>query len=1088
MRSDDDLADETVELARQLLVAALAAETRRERRRRVRLGTLLEDPNGRELILALTDEVMRIGDRHVQAVRFADTVARYPTRAMGGLDAALLRLGAHLAPRLPQLVMPLVVRRIKAETRGIVLPADDPALAHHIARRTGDGFGLNINPLGEAILSDAEADVRFDTVLGAIDRSDVDYVSAKITSIVANLDVLAFAASIERVSDRLRKLYRAGASTSPATFVNLDMEEYRDLELTLASFMAVLSEPEFLALDAGIVLQAYLPDAHDAARRLGTWASERRAGGGGQIKVRVVKGANLAMELVEAELHGWTPAPYASKAEVDASYKALVETLLCPEWTESIRVGVASHNLFDVAFAFLLGRELNATARMDIEMLEGMAPAQARAVRELIGPVRMYSPVVSDNDFEASIAYLARRLDENTQPDNFLRALFTLEPDSPEFQRQADACRTAIAARRRARATRRRKPNRSACLGAESFRNEPDTDFTDPEVRRRVTEALAVATPASPQRVRTIEAIDSILAATAAAARTPPAVSERQRWLRATAEVMRIERFETLALMAHETGKTAGEGDPEVSEAVDFCTYYAQQAGQLHSLRNAGYDVSERGVVAVIAPWNFPYAIPAGGVAAALAAGNAVVLKPAPEAEAVAAHLARQFWAAGVPGDLLHLVVCDDGPIGQHLVTHPSVDTVVLTGSLATASMFLGWRPDLRLLAETSGKNSLVITASADLDDAVRDLVRSAFGHAGQKCSAASLAIVDASVYDSDHFLPRLGDAVRSLRVGPATDLDTMLGPVITTPSGPLRRALTELDDGESWLVEPRAVAADGELAGRLWSPGVRTGVRDGSWFHRTECFGPVLGVMRADDLDHAIRLQNSTEFGLTGGLHSLDPDEITTWIQRVEVGNAYVNRGTTGAVVQRQPFGGWRRSSVGGGAKAGGPGYVAQFARVTERAEPSLDLVERARASFDAAWRTTFTVDHDPTGLRAERNVLRYRPLGIVAVRHDGQQPEALELLQMAAAVAGVALVASDSRTEADESFAERCIDIDRVRLLVALSPTARTVLHHHNVPIDDSPPVSAGSVEMYRWVREQTISHTLHRHGRLVTEPGRH
>ena len=1082
MRSDDELATETIELARQLLMTALADETRVERRRRERLGTLLEDPNGRELILALTDEVMRIDDRRVQAQRFADTVSRYPTGAMGALDGLLLRVGAKVAPRLPRLVMPLVVRRIEAETRGIVLPADDPALAKHIARRSADGFGLNINPLGEAILSDADADTRLDTLVRTIDRSDVDYVSVKISSIVANLDVLAFDQSVERVSERLRVLYRAGVATSPETFVNLDMEEYRDLELTLATFMAVLSEPEFVAVDAGIVLQAYLPDSHDAARRLGSWASERRADGGGRIKVRVVKGANLAMELVDAELHGWSAAPYGSKADVDASYKALLQALLCPQWADAVRVGVASHNLFDLAFAVLLGRELVATERMDIEMLEGMAPAQARVVLEWIGAARMYSPVVADEDFDASIAYLARRLDENTQPDNFLRALFTLRPDTPEFNRQADACRTAIVARHGVCDQRRRRPTQPAPgVGVTCFENEPDTDFTDPVARRHAIEALADVTTTLPTRVLTVNEIDAIVETAADATRSPVTVAQRQQWLRATADVMRAERFETLASMAHDTGKTIAEGDPEVSEAIDFCTYYAERAEQFEALHTAGFDVSGRGVVAVLAPWNFPYAIPAGGVAAALAAGNAVVLKPAPEAVRVAAHLARQFWAAGVPRELLHLVVCDDGPIGQRLVTHPSVDMVVLTGSLATASMFLQWRPELRLLAETSGKNSLVITASADLDDAIRDLVRSAFGHAGQKCSAASLAIVEASVYDSEHFLPRLRDAVRSLRVGPATDLDTIVGPVISEPSGPLRRALTELDDGEDWLVEPLLLRVDGELAGRLWSPGVRTGVQGGSWFHRTECFGPVLGVMRADDLDHAIRLQNATDFGLTGGLHSLDPDEIETWCRAVQVGNAYVNRGTTGAIVQRQPFGGWRRSSVGGGAKAGGPGYVNQFARITDRATSGDDLIEQGRASFDDAWRTTFGLDHDPSGLRAERNVLRYHSLDTVAVRHDGQQPVALELLRLAAATAGATLVESDAQVESDETFAERAGGADRVRLLVALPSSARAILHDHNVPIDESAPVSAGTVELYRWVREQSISQTMHRHGRL-------
>ena len=274
-------------------------------------------------------------------------------------------------------------------------------------------------------------------------------------------------------------------------------------------------------------------------------------------------------------------------------------------------------------------------------------------------------------------------------------------------------------------------------------------------------------------------------------------------------------------------------------------------------------------------------------------------------------------------------------------MTHPAVDTVVLTGAYATARMFLDWQPRLHLLAETSGKNAIVVTGAADVDLAIRDTIRSAFGHAGQKCSAASLLILTPVVHDGP-FLRRLAEAVRTLRVGWPADPATTMGPLIAPPGPVLRRGLTALDPGESWLVEPACIGGDD----RLWSPGVRLGVRAGSWFHQTECFGPVLGVMRADDLDGAIELQNGTPFGLTGGIHSLDEHEVDRWLRAVRVGNAYVNRHLTGAIVRRQPFGGWKRSSVGGGPKAGGPHYAAAFTR-----PPAAPIdVAAARASYAAA------------------------------------------------------------------------------------------------------------------------------------------
>ena len=1081
-RTDAELADEAVALARRLLASSQRDESRAEARRRERLGALLADEQGRQLIFAMTDEVLRIDEPRLAAARFADVVAAHHTSAVGRLDALLLRAGAVVAPRLPRVVMPLVLRKIKAETHGIVIPADDPEFARHLERRSRDGVRLNVNPLGEAILSDAEADERLRAVLDRIERADVDYVSVKVSAIVANLDALAFEISLDRICERLRTLYRRAEAASPRTFVNLDMEEYRDLELTLQSFMRVLDEPEFAGIDAGIVLQAYLPDSHAALERLGTWAARRHADHGGAVKVRLVKGANLAMESVEADLHGWVPAPYGSKADVDASYKAMLESALRPEWAAGLRLGLASHNLFEIAWALTFGRDRDVLDRIEFEMLEGMAPAQARSVHAAAGQLLMYAPVVADDDFDASIAYLSRRLDENTQPDNFLRSLFTLTPDSPGFDEEADRFRTSVGARHDVFRGRRRAPIDPTA--GDGFENEPDSDMTMPEVRDGFIDALTAPPRPGIDLLDATEQIDEVIATARPAA--VDGLDERRRWLLAAADLMSTERARTIGLMAHHVAKTMHEGDPEVSEAIDFCRYYATEgSARLHAAIGAGFDVTGRGTIVVVGPWNFPYAIPTGGVAAAIAAGNSVILKPAPEAVVVGAWLADQFWRAGVPRDVLQLVVCEDGPVGRHLVTHAGVDTVVLTGAYDTAAMFLGWRPDLRVLAETSGKDALVITPSADIDQAIADLVRSAFGHAGQKCSAASLGIVIGEVYDDPTFRRRLRDAVTSLRVGAATDPSTMVGPLIAPPTGKLERGLTTLDDGETWLVEPRLVDTPGAAPGTSWSPGIRLGVEAGSWFHQTECFGPVLGLVRADDLDHAIELQNAGEFGLTGGIHSLDHREVEHWLAHVEIGNAYVNRHITGAIVRRQPFGGWKRSSVGGGAKAGGPGYVTQFARISDPSGESIDATT-LRTAMRSVWQRYYCTDHDEAGLVAEANILRYFPLERVEVRHATGSERELTVLRIVSEITGVELGISSADDETDLEFAHRSAAgptrPDRVRLLTDLDAEARRILHRSNIAVDVVAPVTDPMIELQRWVREQAISRTLHRHGRLL------
>ena len=1059
---------------------AVAGATRAERRQLRRLGRLVADPAGRELVQRLTDDVIRIESDHRAARRFADVIAAQPLpRSLSIVDRVLVVVGARLAPRLPGAVMPLVRRRIVSETRGVVLPAEDPKFAAHLAERRRQGIGLLVNPLGESILGDDEARRRVEQVLGRLRRHDVSAVSIKASALVANLDVLDFDRSVDRIAHTLREIYRAALDKRPTGFVNLDMEEYRDLELTVAAFTRVLDETEFADVEAGIVLQAYLPDSHDVLEHIGNWALKRRDRGGAPVKVRLVKGANLAMETVEAELHDWVPAPYPTKADVDASFKLMLESALRPEWADAVRVAVASHNLFDVAWALVLRDRLPTPqrGRLDLEMLEGMAPAQSRAVCKAAGSLLLYAPVVARDQVTSSIAYLSRRLDENTAPENFLRALFTITPGSPEFHEQAERFRRAVAARHSVSTTRRRRAMTPPAAG---FSNEPDTDATEPEARQRLRAAAENATdsPTVPV-IETVEGIDAVVARAKSAQPQWDAlgIAARRNVLAKVAAVFRDERFETVRIMAAEAAKVAREGDPEVSEAIDFASYYATVGADVVEQQLAeGAALRPRGVTVVASPWNFPFAIPSGGVLAALVAGNTVILKPAPEARRTALHIVEQLHRAGVPDDAVQFVACPDNEVGQRLISHPDVASVVLTGSYDTATMFRQWKPTMHLLGETSGKNAIVITQAADLDLAIRDLVRSAFGHAGQKCSAASLAIVEAPLYDDERFMRRLADATRSLVVGVPCDAGSVVGPLIGEPSAKLRRGLTELDAGERWLVEPR------QIDGTLWSPGVRIGVQPGSWYHVTECFGPVLGVMRADSLGHAIELQNATPFGLTGGIQSLDDAEIERWLAAVEVGNVYINRGITGAIVQRQPFGGWKRSSVGCGPKAGGPDYVAEM--LVGSAAP-IDLAA-AEHSYRTAWSEWFGSAHDPSGLLSEHNELRYCRLDGVVLRVGADTPSgAREAARRAADICGTRMVLSDAADESEATLLARLdsLGVERVRLLTDASDMLRAGAWALGIEIDTEPVSVSGRRELRRWMREQAVSRTAHRHGRVAT-----
>ena len=1110
--TDEDRADAAVAIVRDWLVRARSVPTSAAGRR---LAAMVADPEGLAFAVAFVDGVVRPEDARVSARALAHAARRPPAFLPAAMRGALA-VGGRLAPLAPPLAAKAAQRVLRTLVGHLILDARPAQLGRSLTRLRESGVDVNLNLLGEAVLGKAQAKARLEGTRRLLERPDVDYVSLKVSSIVAPYSAWAFDAAAEHIVRTLEPLYEDAARTG--TFINLDMEEYRDLDLTLEVFTRILDQERFLGLTAGIVLQAYLPDSMPAMKRLQEWSAARVARGGSPIKVRVVKGANLSMERVDAEWHGWALATWHEKAESDAHFKRILDYALTPERLANVRIGVAGHNLFDIAHAWLLANDRAATDGVDFEMLLGMADGVGTVVSEDVGRLRLYTPVVAPAEFDVAVAYLVRRLEEVASPQNFLSAAFALDTDPAVFAREEKRFRASVALVSTEVPGRHRGVPMKRAAG---FTNQPDTDPSLPESRawaariaaRAAASELGARTVADSWMATSAE-VDAVLARAESAAQGWRAIgaTRRAEVLDAAADALESSRGDLVEVMMSEAGKTVDQGDPEVSEAVDFARYYAASARALD--RVAGAAPHARPVTVVTPPWNFPVAIPAGSVLAALASGSAVIIKPAPATTRCAAVVVEALWDAGVPRDVLQFVDCDAAAIGRDLVGDPRVDQVILTGAYETAERFRGFRDDLRVLAETSGKNSIIVTPHADLDLAVRDVVASAFGHAGQKCSATSLVILVGSVSQSRRFRDQLVDAVESLNVGPAWNLETQMGPVIAPPTGKLARGLNELGPGERWLVEPRSMDASGSL----WTPGVREGVRPGSDFHRTEFFGPILGIMTAHDLDEAIELQNAVDYGLTAGLHSLDRAEAERWIARVQAGNLYVNRGTTGAIVQRQPFGGWKKSAVGAGAKAGGPHYVAALTdwvdaptasagRPHERAK---DLVNAARSLLERTdgdwltaaatddrhtWEKTYGREHDRAGLTSERNVSRY-----VAARVEiraGRGASQRDILRVACAAAVAApgtcvsvdptvttsvrkAIAAAGLVVLDEdasAWAERVSsgDYPRVRSIGAVEAPAQRA----DIAIFGGCVTSSGLLELFPFVREQAISITAHRFG---------
>ncbi len=985
-------AQKAVFLARLLQERALALQTPQERRQQAELDRMIKCPKDKATLVQMTDQALRskMPRRAVDQLTHILDVQGVP-RFFSTLDRALLKGFQSFGSYLPGVAAPLVKEKMHKETANVVLPAEREMLTAHLAARREEGVRMNVNFLGEAILSEQEAERRLQAYLDALEMPEIEVVSVKISTIYSQISPLAREHTVAAICERIERMFRAAAGsrftradgTQVPKLVYMDMEEYRDMDLTARAFMETLDRPGLGHVHAGIVLQAYVPDSYRVQLALNEWARRRVAGGGTPITLRIVKGANLEMERVAASVQGWPQAPYKNKLHTDANFKRMLDEAIKPENLQAVKLGVASHSLFELAYGVVQAVDNGTMDSFQFEMLEGMANHQRRALFEVARNLLLYAPACKKEDFIYAIGYLVRRMDENTGPDNFLAHAFRVHVGSDDWEHLEEQFLKSFDALETVSDTPRRTQDRRLPVSMvdaddtpwDKFKNEPDTDFSLPQnsqwaddiirswkgrcdeaaldiplhvAGQEVTDEREVRACLDPSRPGVVvgryrQASDQDIEAAIACAKADEdgwrssTHAGRADVLRRVAHEIRCARAELMGAALADGGKTLTESDPEVSEAVDFVEFYTKTAEYYHELD--GVRARGKGVAVVVSPWNFPIAIPCGGVAAALAAGNTVILKPASDTVLVAHLLCECFWRAGVSKETLQLLPCAGSTVGQKLVSHDDVDVVILTGGTDTALRMLQHKPELNLLAETGGKNATIVTALADRDQAIKSVLHSAFGHSGQKCSATSLLILEEEVYHDEDLRRVLCEAVSSIPVGPPWELHNKMGPLIRPPAGALGKGLSELDEGESWAVEPHVDPNNSNLV----TPGVKWGVRPGSFTHRTELFGPVLAVMKAKNLDHAISLANDTGYGLTSGLESLDDREQETWQHHIRAGNLYINRGTTGAIVLRQPFGGMGRSAVGPGIKAGGPNYVAQLMDFLPEGDPrvSQDLTD---------------------------------------------------------------------------------------------------------------------------------------------------
>ena len=1064
-----------------------------------RLKTIIEVPESKHFLIQMMDVAFRSKNYKKVAdhvIHLLKTQKNYQA-LFTPLENLLLKTFTIVGKIIPSFSVAIMLKKIQATSSDVVFFINSQKFKKHAQKRKDQKITLNVNLIGEALIGEDEAQKRILGYLTLLNRKDVNYISIKISTIFSQISSLAHEDTVDKLSNRLSMFYdeilKIEKETGVQKFVNLDMEEYKDLEITFDVFIKTLSLPEYKNIRAGIVLQAYIPEMIHYYRKLFTWANTRVNNGGSSVKVRLVKGANMEMEMTESSIEDWPLATFSTKPETDANYKKILSEMLTPQSARVVNVGVASHNIFDISFALQLVKQNQLEDCVDFEMLEGMANQTVDNLLAEKVNLLLYTPTVKENQYNAAIAYLVRRLDEGTQAGNFLKEGYDLKIGSEKWDSLKEEFLKSISLMEDLDTSPSRKQDRNDEKPElmKGFHNVPNTDWNLPQ---NITWAQKIKTDwKTPENIigttiPVVGALDNHERYTIKVnnwSGTPPwsyemsikedyqkaidnttewqdfSVEKRADLLKKAALEIEKSRANLIGVAVAELGKTIKEVDVEVSEAIDFANFYAESSLEIAKEFNS----DDEGINLVLSPWNFPIAIPIGGALASLAAGKKVILKPSTNASACAYLVCKCLWEAGIPKDALYFLPCEESILDDFLSTGNIFDAVILTGGTETAHFLLERNPQLNLYAETGGKNSTIVTSLADKEQACVNIVQSAFGNAGQKCSATSLLILTEDVFNDKEFKTLLKDAAMSKVFGNPWDFSTEIGPLAVPISEKIKHVIQNTPD-DQWLVKPRL------NGNHMLSPGIIWNVTMDDYPYQNELFGPILSVLKADDLKHAVEIANNVDYGLTAGIESLDDNEVEYWNEHIEAGNKYVNRSTTGAIVQRQPFGGIKASCFGFGMKAGGINYVLQFTNIRSK---TTDWKEDYKKWYDEL----FSKKIDYVNLRGQYNICSYNTYKEILLLYDVHTPQKhIDKVEYIAEFLNIPLI----KDTCGNALKHHPKDFTCVRALGVLSDHFLIRCHQNAINVYRDEPRNSGRIELLNYLIEQSYSHNYHRYGNLM------
>lgn len=1150
--SNDNLYSHFSELACLIMKTANLLLSKKEKKEMNHLKNALENINTRAFIFESLDSVFRSQNNKRTSKRIAKIISSYGFPSTLSFSNRLkVLLFILFYKKFSDFLVPLI-KKIVFKNFSHLMIVNNTFFENFLLTKKKEGSLLNLVHLKEEAIGENDVSSQVKTYIDFLSNPSIDYISIKVSAISSKIKVHSPESSIENIVSNLRKIYRAAMKEKDRPkFVNIDMESYKYFYITISAFKRLLEEEEFKSFYAGITMQSYLPNSYPILKTLIKWASLRTIKGGAPIRICLVKGSYLYKEQVIASEKGWPQAPYLDKLSTDANFKRMIDYSFDNTRLKSVHIDICSHNVFDLSYAIILMNKLNSTSNIGFQMFHGRTTHIKETIEKIIEkPIRLYTPIFSEKEFDNAIYYLHRRLEENTGSENFIKHVFNLSPGTFLWETLEEAFINSIKKIPDLSSSARRSFGKKCVTLSSSFygafENEAETDFTLPskkEWQNRVFNELASATypplpiviggrelftqeksTSNPKYSYCLASGKEIQEAIRNAEENQTfwkefPLEEKRKLIAKAASIYREEKTDLIKAIMIDSMKTLLNADSEVAESIDIIEYYQTRIDKISKMRDLG--LNPKGTIVVISSRSFAVCSAIGGIVSALLGGNCVIFKPPSDNVLTSWHLIKVLWEAGIPKNILQFINCSDDLVQKELLSDPRISLILISGKAQTIEKLAKANPSCNIHGASEGKNTMIITSMSDKTVAIKNLINSAFAFSGQQYSCVSLAILEKEIYEDITFRKNLVDAARNLVTGPILRPETDIGPLMYS-GDPIQ--MTNLEKNEKWLLKPKILSHNPLFI----SPGIKIGVTPSSSIYNSFIPGPILGIMKAKNLNHALSLANGTKYGLCASLQSLDEEEHLKWKNSIEAGNLYINYYSTKSVTRRIPFGGYKKSSFGPGYKAGGPNYMLQcmnilqvnlpkekktvnenvnsltsFLGKIELSSEELDIWYASIANYSYWWEKLKTF-RDPTKIIGQDNFFGYIPLKLISVRithncypldilricaacltcktpfelsfskEDEKAPEWKELSNLISVI-----------EESEEKFVNRILEkkIEKVRLAKKASPSMKTSLNSNLCFVNDLPVLANGRIELLNYLREISICSIYHRYGSLGT-----